>query len=273
VSFRRQIFRLCSPTVTDFKTKKENPAEVRICDFNYEDIGGYKKIPSAPIPQLEIDMESMVHKVSLNDPSVTALDFSNRSMPLGNPRILPKLFEALATNTHLLKLSLACSGIQGRALANTLASSLSQNSTLQSLNLDRNSLMPSDLEVIFQSLADNTALQVLLCSDQCCDCSDCKHCFPTHCELASAFQEEDTACPWHTKQVTTQLLRIVNDVLQDNRTLEKVGINLSERHFRDQITKALIKNTELRRQRRGRSVSCCRSVDADEFRRATPGGA
>eukprot|EP00434_Breviolum_minutum_P029276 symbB.v1.2.025894.t1/scaffold2547.1/size76550/6 len=57
---------------------------------------------------------SQVHRVYLNDPSLESLDFGCFHVPRGDlePRILPKLFKALASNTHLKQLMLGNTGLE-----------------------------------------------------------------------------------------------------------------------------------------------------------------
>jgi hypothetical protein len=169
----------------------------------------------------------MVHRVSLNDPEVTTLDFTNWSMPSPKeePRMVPKLLKALAGNTHLLTLSLRNSEFQGAEQAQELGRSLSKNTSLEVLNLDSNHLTPSDLQVIFQGLAHNATLKEMRCTHQ--------------------FNEHNFEA-----QELRQLYAAVNEVLRTNRTLQKLGMELTERHYRDQITKKLIRNTEETRKRR-----------------------
>ena len=48
-----------------------------------------------------------VHRVALNDPALTVVDFTNLPMPKPEePRVAPKLGQALRTNTHVQKVLL-----------------------------------------------------------------------------------------------------------------------------------------------------------------------
>lgn len=164
----------------------------------------------------------MVHRVALNDPTLTELDFQLYQMPTGTKehRIAPKLMEVLASNTHLSSLNLIDSNMRSGDQAKALAASLARNSTLRVLNIAMNVLEPADLRDIFSGLAENTALEELYCSRQFCD-----------------------QAGWNEYQALAEALK-------RNRTLRKLGMELSNAHWRDQILRGLIRNTEARRKRR-----------------------
>jgi len=157
-----------------------------------------------------------VHRVYLNDPTLTELNFRNRCMPdaEAEPRIAPKLMQSLARNTHLQKLLISCANLHGGELAVDLGASLARNSTLRRLDMESNHLTPEDLQAVFRGLGSNFALQELRCSNQFCE------------------------------QAGRDTLAVLHESLKTNRKLEKLGMDLVDRHYRDQIVKALIRNTE-----------------------------
>merc|ERR1719369_98982 len=110
----------------------------------------------------------MVHRVALNDPSLTELDFSGCAVPLEDdePRIVQKLVDSLATNTCLVRLSLCGSNLSGSGLARDLAAALASNSCLRALDIRRNHFGPAHLTSIIEALGKNTSLRELCCGSQ-----------------------------------------------------------------------------------------------------------
>lgn len=182
-------------------------------------------INSSSRPQLHILgtwMIWMVHRVALNDHRLSRLDFSTYGMPLGEAeeRIATKLMRTLGFNTHLEQLHLADSNLQGGMHAELLAASLAGNSTLRVLDVSCNFLEPCDLRQIFTGLARNGALSDLRCSGQFCE------------------------------QAGWDAFQALAEALKQNRTLRKLGMELTDPHWRDQINRGLIRNVEgLRRKR------------------------
>jgi hypothetical protein len=195
----------------------------RICNLTLVEIAEFaeaQKLETQSLPW----MVWMVHRVSLDDPCLTDLDFRNCSLPPltdPEPRILPKMFRALATNKHLRVLTLTSSNFQGATQVRELAKSLIVNKTLEVLNIECNFLTSSDLQILFESIAFNIGLKELRCSNQFGD------------ELNDG-----------------KLFAAVDDALKVNQTLVKLGLDLTDRHYRDQITRALIRNMETARRRR-----------------------
>jgi hypothetical protein len=196
-----------------------------ICAATLEKVAGFEGAPKLESHSSRAWMVWMVHRVSLNDPSLVTLDFRNCALPssVEEPRIIAKLFRALETNTYLKTLTLTCSNLKGENEVRDLASSLNVNTTLEVLNLENNMLSASDLQILFESIGRNTGLKELRCSDQ--------------------FEQDLNDC---------RLFVAVNEALKLNQTLQKLGLDLSDWHYRDQITRSLIRNTEAAR-RNGRN--------------------
>merc|ERR1712048_97278 len=186
------------------------------------------KLPFSSRPQgsqpmhLGTWMVWMVHRVALNDPSLTELDFSSYAMPMPEEekRIAPKLMATLGYNTYLRKLLLEDSNLQGGVLAEVLAKSLTKNHELRVLKIASNFLEPLSLEHLFRALAHNTGLEELQCSNQ-----------------FSGGAGRDT-------------YRTLAEALSENKVLRKLGMELKDVHWRDQINRRLICNTEDARKRR-----------------------
>merc|ERR1712146_393239 len=116
-------------------------------------------------------MIHMVRRVSENDSELTCLDFKDMCMPTPHAerRIAPELIKALAKNRYLKELSLCRSNLQGHEQAEELGRALSQNSTLEVLDIECNLLEPADLEAILRGVANNKTLRELRCADQICE--------------------------------------------------------------------------------------------------------
>jgi hypothetical protein len=195
----------------------------QICSLSLREVAGFWDAPKLESHSSRACMVWMVHRVSLDDPSLTTLDFRNLILPsaVEEPRIIPKLFQALATNTHLKTLTLTGSNFKGEKEVRELAKSLTVNRTLEVLNLESNMLTSSDLQILFESIGFNIGLKELRCSNQ--------------------FGDELNDC---------KLFAVVNDTLKVNQKLQKLGLDLTDRHYRDQITRSLIRNTESARRHR-----------------------
>lgn len=161
----------------------------------------------------------MVHRVYLNDPTLERLDFTNCGMPTGRQehRIAPKLVEALAENMHLKHLRLSNSNLHSCEAAK-LALSLTKNSTLSTLEIECNHLEPSDLQCIIEALAGNTCLQDLRCSGQFC------------------------------MQAGPRVFQAVKETLESNRTLRRLGMEITDAHWRHEIHRAMSKNKDQQRR-------------------------
>lgn len=182
----------------------------------------------------------MVHRIALNDADVTTLNLTNLSMPTAEqePRIVDKLVKAIGDNTHLTHLKLCNSSLQSGS-AYELAESLSRNQTLEVLEVQCNFLTPGSLEAIFNGVAQNrnTAVKELRCSDQRCD-----------------------------QQADNTVFNAADQLLKKNFTLQKLGLDLpgatlAEQNFRDQIHKALIRNTEAARKKKKRQEEKIRMME------------
>lgn len=181
-----------------------------------------EELHSLPGPLDQITwMVLMVHRLFLDDPSLTHLSFSGMRVPTGEeePRVLPKLFSSLKASSHLQELRLRGVGLRG-ADCESLALALERNSTLVTLDLSSNFLEPNGLAQIFSSIAGHSSLVELSCG-------------------AQLVEEE----------VGKEEYQVLTTSLRTNTTLCKIGASLKDTHWRDQICRALIRNREERRKR------------------------
>lgn len=168
-----------------------------------------------------------VHRLFLDDPSLTQLSFSGMRVPTGEeePRVLPKLFSSLKASSHLQELRLRGVGLRD-ADCESLALGLERNSTLVTADLSNNFLEPKGLAQIFSSIAGHTSLVELSCGAQ--------------------LMEEE---------VGREEYQVLATSLRTNTTLCKIGLSLKDAHWRDQICRTLIRNREERRKRARSSPS------------------
>jgi len=184
-----------------------------------EEVLAAQKGPGITLPQNW--MVWMVHRVFLNDPSLTTLSFSNMEMPNSKDeqRVGPKLMESLKHNTYLENLELQNSSMLSD-LAKPLSAALRVNTTLKSLNLEGNSLDANGLLLIADAMTENDGLEILKVQHQKCG------------------------------TVGVQVEEKFSEALKKNKTLVKLGIQLSNPHHRDQIDRKLMRNIETRRKKR-----------------------
>lgn len=172
----------------------------------------------------------MVHRVYLNDPSLERLDFGCFHIPRGDkePRILPKLFQALTKNTHLKHLMMGNTALESSgACIQELAAALRSNSTLQKLDVQANFLEMCDLTVIFEALAENTGLKDLKVNLQAC--------------AKGSFRDL-------MKEQGNDVYKAAAAAFRSNRSLIKLDLILLQRHWQDQICRGLMQNKEEQRK-------------------------
>jgi len=171
----------------------------------------------------------MVHRAHLDDPSLTEINFNNVSMPPPHieERIAPKLVKAMATNTHIVQLSLANSNLM-KPQGHQLAASLQQNKTIRIVNVECNFLDSAAVKEIAEKLSENpeTKLQNLHVA--------------------------------HQKQVGRFFGRPVEEMfgqlMEKNMTIIKLGMELNDAHWRNTIDRFLLRNNDLDRRRRKSNI-------------------
>jgi len=167
----------------------------------------------------------IVHRAWLNDHTLTEINFAGKAMPPphNEPRIAPKLMNALAHNTHIVSLQLSNSGLM-HLQGHELADALRKNTTLQSLNIESNTLDSASIMHIAQALRDvpNSALEQLRLNNQ----SGLREFYGRPVEQAFA------------------------ELMEHNTTITKLGLPCSDANWRMSIDRALLRNTDLARRRR-----------------------
>jgi len=164
----------------------------------------------------------MVHRVELNDPSLERLSFANCPIPSPHEesRVLPKLIRSLARNTNLQGLCLNNCGLRGGQEVVDLAEALKTNSSLRALEVESNHFEQLDLQEIFAALAENIGLEAIRCGHQ------------FGMRPGAQFFESVSAC------------------LDQNRVLSKLGMHITDAHWRNEIHRRLQRNMQEHKQRR-----------------------
>merc|ERR1712217_380704 len=136
-----------------------------------------------------------------------------------------KLLQAIPGNSHLCELRLTDSNLQGGRQAKLLAEALVPNTSLRVLDVSMNLLSPVDLQHMFQAIGQNNGLEELKCSNQFVD-----------------------------QPLTRETYAALGVALKTNMTVRKLGLQLTDAHWRDQINRGLVKNGEHRRIRRKEEI-------------------
>lgn len=172
----------------------------------------------------------MVHRVHLNDPTLTELDFTNMHMPDPHveKRIAPKLMHAIARNTHLETLALSNSNVL-RAQGGELGQSLTTNTSLKVLNLECNALDSAAVREIALGIKANPGcrLEVLRLSHQ---------------KQMGQFFGRPTE-------------EAVGQMMEKNELIVKLGFECDDAHWRNLIDRALLRNNDFFRRRSAPSGS------------------
>jgi len=180
----------------------------------------------------------MVHRAWLNDPELTELDFSGMRMPDGHVerRIAPRLMEAVGSNTHLRVLSLSSANVQ-KAQGVQLAESLRKNTTLRVVNLEGNRLDSMAVRALALAVADNP------------------NCGIEHFRLQ------------HQGQAGVSFGRpaeeAVGQMMQSNQTIVKLGFECDDRHWRNVIDAALVRNNDASRRQQAAAQDALRPASQE----------
>merc|ERR1719401_609281 len=103
----------------------------------------------------------MVHRASLDDPTLLDLNFDNMRMPEPHieSRIVSKLMKAMETNTHIKVLSLKNSNLM-KAQGLELGRALAVNTTLRVVHVQHNFLDSPAVAALATDLEKNTDLKL-----------------------------------------------------------------------------------------------------------------
>lgn len=184
----------------------------------------------------------MVHRVYLNDPTLDVLNFTNCMMPpiisaTPDPRALlvaPKLVKAIATNNHLKKIILANTNLRADE-GRELGASLACNRTVTHLNVESNMLAPTDLQVVIEGVGASKSLQEFRCDNQ---------------------------LMGHAGRSRNGALDALLDAVRNNTRIVKLGMEITEPYFNNEITKQVMQNNlEARRIQKGQTAGTLEAED------------
>ncbi|TPX49115.1 hypothetical protein SeMB42_g02730 [Synchytrium endobioticum] len=168
-------------------------------------------------PSLEW-LTAQLNHVASNDPSLTELQLDDSHRLNFGPNQQEQLGKALASNTYLTKLTMANLNV-GTPAALAIAESLKVNRTLESLNLEDNSIQPNGIKALADALRENSVLAELKVARQ-------KH--KQGAEAEVAFQ----------------------NALQKNETLIKLTMVIQDKGCKNNIERYLTRNVEIARKKR-----------------------
>jgi len=191
-----------------------------------EAIASVADLPSAPPKHVCFGgdwMLWMVHRTWLDDPSLTELDFTGMQMPLPHiePRIATKLMSALSWNSHIEVVSLSNSNLQNTS-GFELANALEKNTALRNLNIESNFIDSSVVKNIALAIRSNRQSRIEELS-------------VAHQKLVGKFFGRPTE-------------EALGQMMQGNECIVKLGIECDDKHWRNVIDRALLRNNDLRRQ-------------------------
>lgn len=163
----------------------------------------------------------MVHRAHLDDPTLEKFDFTNLQMPKADdePRISPKLAKAISTNTHITHLLLANTNLQITE-GGVLAESIASNGSIRVLNIDSNFLGESQMESLANACGTNQTIEELRVNNQ------------------------------HGLLPGRAVFEAFANAVKANKMICKLGLNITEAHFRNEIDRQIMRNNDDARKRR-----------------------
>ncbi|XP_071941186.1 tropomodulin-2-like [Antedon mediterranea] len=179
--------------------------------------GGYAPTGMDPFlddhPKYNTFIYEAVKNIQDNNPDAVEINLNNRKkIPIC------ELAEGLKTNTHLLKLSMACTNINDTD-AKAIADGLKGNKSLTSLNLESNFITGTGMTSIMEALLLNDTLTELRVSNQ-------RSKLGTHAEMYIA------------------------EVLSKNTSIVKLGLTFDHTGPRGKADACLMKNNDIARKKR-----------------------
>lgn len=195
--------------------------EVAVCEFEEFDLAQLADMTPPDKSDLGNWMIWMVHRAHLDDPTLEKFDFTNLKMPAANeePRIAPKLAKAMAKNTHITHLLLPNTNL-GAKEGGELAASLAQNKTLKVLNVDSNFLHQDEMESLANACGVNQTLEEVRVNNQ------------------------------HGLMLGRSSFEAWSNAVKANKFICKLGLNITDPHYRNEIDRSIMRNNDDARKRR-----------------------
>lgn len=215
-------------TVEFAVTKKSNPDEAdedfcRLID-ECTDIADCMNLEPKTVGNYGNWMVWMVHRAFLNDPTLKEFNFSTMPMPLPHIqwRVAPKLMEALESNTCIETLLLASSNLR-RTQGEGFAKALNKNTSLKIVDVASNDLDQEGIKMVAEALKQNEATKVETL------------------RFASNGGIDKLGAPTEAA---------ISEMMKSNKTICTLGCSLNNPGYRDLISRALLKNGDIRRRQR-----------------------
>ncbi|XP_040394586.1 tropomodulin-4 isoform X3 [Cygnus olor] len=122
----------------------------------------YKPVPDEPPNPTNV--EETLRKIQANDGALEDVNLNNiKDIPIST---LKAICEAMKTNTHVKKLSLVATR-SNDPVATAVAEMLTENKTLQSLNIESNFITSAGMMSIIKAVYQNNTLSELKVDNQC----------------------------------------------------------------------------------------------------------
>nr|XP_021136054.1 tropomodulin-4 [Columba livia] len=122
----------------------------------------YKPVPDEPPNPTNV--EETLRQIQANDAALEDVNLNNiKDIPVPT---LKAICEAMKTNTHVKKLSLVATR-SNDPVANAVAEMLTENKTLQSLNIESNFITSAGMMSILKAMQHNSTLCELRVDNQC----------------------------------------------------------------------------------------------------------
>ncbi|KFP46293.1 Tropomodulin-4, partial [Cathartes aura] len=121
----------------------------------------YKPVPDEPPNPTNV--EETLRQIQANDGALEDVNLNNiKDIPIST---LKAICEAMKTNTHVKKLSLVATR-SNDPVASAVAEMLTENKTLQSLNIESNFITSAGMMSIIKAMYHNTTLSELKVDNQ-----------------------------------------------------------------------------------------------------------
>ncbi|OPJ71565.1 tropomodulin-4 [Patagioenas fasciata monilis] len=174
----------------------------------------YKPVPDEPPNPTNV--EETLRQIQANDSALEDVNLNNiKDIPVPT---LKAICEAMKTNTHVKKLSLVATR-SNDPVANAVAEMLTENKTLQSLNIESNFITSAGMMSILKAMQHNSTLCELRVDNQCQRLGD-----TVEMEMAAMLEQ----CP----------------------SLMRFGYHFTQQGPRARAAIAITKNNELRRKQK-----------------------
>lgn len=168
------------------------------------------------------DMEQLFDNIAANDPSITEVSIvGNQRFKSLNDEEKNKAGASFANNSHVKTVMMSTLQL-GDKFAEALGAALASNSTIEKLLLDSNSFGGEGLKALFSGLANNSSII----------------------EMQVRHQSKVTASPDEA---------VLPDLLEPNKTITKVGIDLRNQLAKMKIDRIINQNREHQRKLRAQA--------------------